>query len=138
MQTVQVGTTGRTTTQLGYGCPSLMGAMGRAESLAVLEAAFDAGSCHFDVAPMAGYGQAESCFGEFLARHRGQAIRDEVTITTKYGIPAASGQRLTSLASTVARPVKAMPRPESPAPRLYALFQSETAMASLWNERAAG
>ena len=105
MQTVQVGTTGRTTTQLGYGCSSLMGAMGRAESLAILEAAFDAGIRHFDVAPMYGYGQAESVVGEFLARHRGQA-----TIATKYGIPPAKRQGLISLARSVARPVvKAMP-----------------------------
>ncbi|HKO19656.1 MAG TPA: aldo/keto reductase, partial [Acidobacteriaceae bacterium] len=93
MQTVQVGTTGRTTTQLGYGCSSLMGAMGRAESLAILEAAFDAGIRHFDVAPMYGYGQAESVFGEFLVGHRG-----EVTVTTKYGIPPAKRQGLVSLA----------------------------------------
>jgi D-threo-aldose 1-dehydrogenase len=105
MQTVQVGTTGRTTTQLGYGCSSLMGAMGRAESLAILEAAFDAGIRHFDVAPMYGYGQAESVAGEFLARHHG-----EITIATKYGIPPAKRQGLISLARSVARPVvKAMP-----------------------------
>ena len=105
MQTVQVGTTGRTTTQLGYGCSSLMGAMGRAESLAILEAAFDAGIRHVDVAPMYGYGQAEGVLGEFLERHRGQ-----VTVTTKYGIPPAKRQGLISLARSVARPVvRAMP-----------------------------
>ena len=105
MQTVQVGTTGRTTTQVGYGCSSLMGAMGRAESLAILETAFDAGIRHFDVAPMYGYGQAESVLGEFLARHPG-----EVTVTTKYGIPPAKRQGLVSLARSVARPVvRAMP-----------------------------
>lgn len=105
MQTVQVGTSGRTATQLGYGCSSLMGAMSRAESLAVLEAAFDAGIRHFDVAPMYGYGQAESVLGEFLARHPGQT-----TVTTKYGIPAAKRQGLIGLARSVARPVvKAMP-----------------------------
>jgi predicted oxidoreductase len=88
----------------------MMGAMGRAESLAVLEAAFDAGIRHFDVAPMYGYGQAEGALGEFLARHRGQATHDEVTITTKYGIPPARRQGLISLARSVARPVvKAMP-----------------------------
>ena|SRR5437868_6177578 len=105
MQTVQVGTSGRRTTQLGYGCSSLMGAMGRAESLAILEAAFDASIRHFDVAPMYGYGQAESVVGEFLARHAGQ-----VTVTTKYGIPAAKRQGLISMARSVARPiVKAVP-----------------------------
>jgi len=105
MQMVQVGTTARTTTQLGYGCSSLMGAIGRAESLAILEAAFDAGIRHFDVAPMYGYGQAESVVGEFLVRHP-----DQVTVTTKYGIPPARRQGLISVARSVARPiVKAVP-----------------------------
>jgi len=105
MQTVQVGTTGRTTTQLGYGCSSLMGAMSRAESLAVLETAFDAGIRHFDVAPMYGYGQAESVLGEFLVRHRA-----EVTVTTKYGIPPPKRQSFIGIARSVARPlVKALP-----------------------------
>lgn len=105
MQTVQVANTGRTTTQLGYGCSSLMGALGRAESLAILNAAFEAGIRHFDVAPMYGFGQAESVLGEFLGRHRGK-----VTVTTKYGIPPAKRQGLISVARTVARPVvKAIP-----------------------------
>lgn len=71
----------------------------------MLEAAFDAGIRHFDVAPMYGFGQAESCVGEFLARHRG-----EVTVTTKYGIPPARHQGLMGMARSVARPVvKALP-----------------------------
>lgn len=71
------------TTRLGYGCSSIMGALGRRESLRLLEAAYDAGIRHFDVAPMYGYGEAESCLGEFVARHR-----EDVTVTTKYGIAA--------------------------------------------------
>ena len=105
MERIQLSTTERTTTRLGFGCSSLMGAMGRKDSLAMLEAAFDAGIRHFDVAPMYGFGQAESCLGEFLARHR-----SEVTVTTKYGIPAPKNQGLIGLARAVARPmVKALP-----------------------------
>jgi D-threo-aldose 1-dehydrogenase len=105
MQTVQVGQADRTTTQLGYGCSSVMGGMSRAQSLAVLETAFDAGIRHFDVAPLYGFGQAEACLGEFLARHSGEA-----TVTTKYGIPPPRRQGLLSLARSVARPViKAVP-----------------------------
>ena len=59
-----------------------MGSISRRESLRLLEAAFDAGIRHFDVAPMYGYGEAEGCLGEFLQRHRA-----DVTVTTKYGIP---------------------------------------------------
>jgi aryl-alcohol dehydrogenase-like predicted oxidoreductase len=79
--------------------------MSRKESLVALEAAFDVGIRHFDVAPMYGYGQAEGCLGEFLGRHR-----SEVTVTTKYGIPPARNQGLIGLARSIARPlVKALP-----------------------------
>ena len=81
MNQVILATTGRRTSQLGFGCSSLMGATGRKESLALLEHAFDAGIRHFDVAPMYGYGAAEGCLGEFLSRH------NDATVTTKYGIP---------------------------------------------------
>jgi hypothetical protein len=91
MDRIRLSTTGRTTTRLGYGCSSLMGAMGRKESIAMLEAAFEAGLRHFDVAPMYGFGQAESCVGEFLSRHKA-----EVTVTTKYGISAPKRQGLLS------------------------------------------
>jgi D-threo-aldose 1-dehydrogenase len=105
MDSIQLSTTGRTTTQLGFGCSSLMGATGRKESVAMLEAAFEAGVRHFDVAPMYGFGQAESCVGEFLSRHEA-----EVTVTTKYGIPAPKRQGLLSLARSAVRPVvKALP-----------------------------
>jgi D-threo-aldose 1-dehydrogenase len=105
MERIELGTTGMMTTRLGYGCSSLMGAMGRRESVGMLEAAFDAGIRHFDVAPMYGFGQAESCVGEFLGGHRA-----DVTVTTKYGISPPKSQGLIGLARSVARPlVKALP-----------------------------
>ncbi|HEY0264922.1 MAG TPA: aldo/keto reductase [Granulicella sp.] len=100
MQQIALGETGRQTTRLGFGCSSIMGALGRRDSLAMLEAAFDAGVRHFDVAPMYGYGEAEVCLGEFLERHRGQ-----ITVTTKYGIPPEPKQGMRSLARSMARPV---------------------------------
>jgi aryl-alcohol dehydrogenase-like predicted oxidoreductase len=70
-----------------------------------LESAYDAGIRHFDVAPMYGFGQAEACLGEFLARHPG-----EVTVTTKYGIPPVKNPGLIGIARSVARPIiKALP-----------------------------
>src|ERR1039458_5979081 len=105
MDRIDLGATGRTTTRLGFGCSSLMGAMGRRESSSMLETAFDAGIRHFDVAPMYGFGQAEGCLGEFLGRHRG-----EVTVTTKYGIPPARSRGWIGLARAAARPVvRALP-----------------------------
>jgi D-threo-aldose 1-dehydrogenase len=106
MQQINLGATGRQTTRLGYGCSSLMGGMGRKESLAILEAAYDTGIRHFDVAPLYGYGEAEGCLGEFLQRHPGQ-----ITVTTKYGLPPAGGRSLMSAARSMARPViKLLPR----------------------------
>jgi aryl-alcohol dehydrogenase-like predicted oxidoreductase len=79
--------------------------MGRRESLRMLEAAFDAGVRHFDVAPMYGFGEAEACLGAFLARHPG-----EVTVTTKYGIAPQRPSTVKSAVRAAARPViKAFP-----------------------------
>lgn len=113
-----------------------MGAMGRRASLATLEAAFDAGIQHFDVAPMYGYGAAEACLGEFLSRHRGL-----VTVTTKYGIPPARNQALLGAARRVAGPVvKLLPGLKSrlrkaagaiSQPEQRASFTAEQARASL-------
>ncbi|HWB33649.1 MAG TPA: aldo/keto reductase [Acidobacteriaceae bacterium] len=136
METIELSTTGRRTTRLGYGCSSLMGAMGHRDSVALLEAAFDAGVRHFDVAPMYGFGQAESCVGEFAARHRGH-----VTVTTKFGIAPPKRQGLVSVARSVARPVlRALPglkkgmlqvASRTAAPAARAKFSVAEAQASL-------
>jgi D-threo-aldose 1-dehydrogenase len=100
MEQIALGTSGRSTTRLGFGCGNIMGAMGRRDSLKLLEAAYDAGIRHFDVAPRYGYGEAESCLGEFLQRHRSQ-----VTITTKYGTLPAKNTSWLSLGRHIAGPV---------------------------------
>jgi len=69
------------TSQLGYGTTSLMAVQSSEERLALLECAYDSGIRHFDTAPYYGYGEAERVMGEFL---RGK--RDQVTVTTKFGI----------------------------------------------------
>jgi D-threo-aldose 1-dehydrogenase len=102
MQTLPLAHTGRTTTRLGFGCSSVLGAMNRKDSLAMLEAAYDAGIRHFDVAPSYGFGEAEACVGEFLARHP-----DELTVTTKFGIPAEE-KSWKSAVRQAARPVLKM------------------------------
>jgi D-threo-aldose 1-dehydrogenase len=100
MQTIPLADTGRQTTRLGFGCGNLMGAMNRRDSLRLLETAYDAGIRHFDVAPRYGYGEAESCLGEFLQHHRGQ-----VTVTTKYGIFPAKKTSLITLGRRIAGPI---------------------------------
>jgi len=76
-----------------------MGALGRRQSLRLLEAAYDAGIRHFDVAPMYGYGEAESCLGEFRERHT------DITITTKYGIAPPKRGGLLRTARRIAGPM---------------------------------
>jgi len=100
MEPIALGISGRRTTRLGFGCSSLMGATNRHDSLKLLETAFDAGIRHFDVAPMYGYGHAESCLGEFLQHHRGQ-----VTVTTKFGIPPAKHSNLLRAGRRIVGPI---------------------------------
>jgi diketogulonate reductase-like aldo/keto reductase len=97
--------TGATTSPLGYGCSQLMARTGRAASIRLVEAAYDAGIRHFDVARLYGYGEAEGALGELLARHR-----DEVTVTTKLGLEPPARSRGLALAKAVARPLaRALP-----------------------------
>ncbi len=100
MEHVPLAASGRSTTRLGFGCTSLMGSLNRRQSLNLLEAAWDAGIRHFDVAPMYGWGEAESCLGEFRKRHAG-----EVTVATKYGILPPQRQWWVGLGRAVAGPV---------------------------------
>src|SRR5262245_26368239 len=48
----------------------------------LLATAVEEGITHFDTAPMYGYGDAEGLLGSFLAPRR-----EELTVTTKIGIP---------------------------------------------------
>src|SRR5271163_2683577 len=100
MEQIALGTSGRHTTRLGFGCSSLMGATGRRDSLKLLETAYDAGIRHYDVAPMYGYGEAERCLGEFLQRHR-----DQATVATKYGIARPKKSSLLRLGRRIVGPI---------------------------------
>lgn len=86
MEHIRLASSGRDTTRLGFGCSGLMAGISRRQSLRLLDSAYDAGIRHFDVAPLYGYGEAESCVGDLLARH------PDITVTTKFGIaPPARG-----------------------------------------------
>jgi D-threo-aldose 1-dehydrogenase len=87
-------------THLGYGCSQLMGGITRRESIALLQTAFDSGIRHFDTAPSYGYGEAESVLGEAL-----RSTRNQVTITTKFGIRPPRNQSLLGLARRVLLPL---------------------------------
>jgi D-threo-aldose 1-dehydrogenase len=87
-------------THLGYGCSQLMGGITRRESIALLEAAFDAGIRHFDTAPSYGYGHAESVLGEVI-----YSKRDRVTIATKFGLQPPRNRRLLATARSILLPM---------------------------------
>jgi D-threo-aldose 1-dehydrogenase len=88
------------TTKLGYGCSQLMGGITFRQSIALLDAAFDAGIRHYDTAPSYGYGQAEKVLGAAF-----RSKRDQVTITTKFGIRPPRNQGALELARRLALPV---------------------------------
>lgn len=82
MRTVKLpGSAGRWTTQLGFGCSYFFGPrIDASKARRLLDAAWDAGIRHFDVAPLYGYGRSEALVGEFLVGH------PDATVTTKYGL----------------------------------------------------
>jgi D-threo-aldose 1-dehydrogenase len=77
-----------------------MGPNSRADALALLDAAFEAGITHFDVARSYGSGEAEGLLGEFISTRR-----DQVTVATKFGILPMTGGSSTKMLRKVARQV---------------------------------
>ncbi|MBU2581851.1 MAG: aldo/keto reductase [Alphaproteobacteria bacterium] len=91
---------GRSTSQLGLGCGPLHGGLLAAESRRLLDAAFEAGIRHFDVAPPYGLGLAEGVVGKAFAKRHA-----ETTLTTKAGIARPRRPLLISTIRTVVKPV---------------------------------
>jgi aryl-alcohol dehydrogenase-like predicted oxidoreductase len=72
---------GKPVPRLGFGCASVMGRVGRNDSLHAMNAAWEQGVRLFDTARSYGYGAAEGLLGEFLSGRRAQAV-----VITKFGI----------------------------------------------------
>jgi aryl-alcohol dehydrogenase-like predicted oxidoreductase len=83
---------------LGFGCGAMMGRVGRTASLAALSAAYDAGVIFYDTARSYGYGESEALLGEFF---RGR--REQVVLSTKFGIRPAAASPLKRALKPVAR-----------------------------------
>ena len=81
LRTVTLGAGGVETTALGFGCANLFRLARSGQRRELLEAVYDTGVRHFDVAPMYGLGLAEGEVGRFARRRR-----DSITIATKFGI----------------------------------------------------
>lgn len=89
MRTVRLSGTEIVTTPLGFGCAGLSRLPRSAQRREIVEAAYESGIRHFDVAPMYGLGAAESELSPVLKRRR-----DQITITTKFGIDATAFSRV--------------------------------------------
>jgi aryl-alcohol dehydrogenase-like predicted oxidoreductase len=81
MKQVLLPNSTRTVGRIGFGCAYLTGGLERRSARRIVDAAFDSGIRHFDVAPPYGLGTAEDVLGEAL-----QGRRDSVTLVTKVGI----------------------------------------------------
>ena len=100
MQEIELGTTGLRAPQVGFGCASILGRTGRADSLRALAAAWDEGIRFFDTARSYGYGESEALLGQFLRGRREQAV-----IATKFGMLAAPQSTWKRYAKSAARMV---------------------------------
>ncbi|TAJ74618.1 MAG: aldo/keto reductase [Phenylobacterium sp.] len=84
MQTRRLGTTGPEVSAIGLGAMGMSGMYGpsdRAESLATIHAAIEAGVTLIDTGDFYGMGHNEMLIGEALKDHR----RDEVVLSVKFG-----------------------------------------------------
>src|SRR5688500_13031163 len=84
MQTRRLGTTGPEVSAIGLGAMGMSGMYGpadRAESLATIHAAIEAGVTLIDTGDFYGMGHNELLIAEALKSHR----RDEVVLSVKYG-----------------------------------------------------
>jgi len=95
---------------LGFGCASLYGLPLKRDRRTVLEAAYNLGIRHFDVAPMYGLGIAEAELGEFIG------ARSDVIVATKFGIrPTTAGRAAGLVQPPVRRLMQSFPAVKSKA-----------------------
>ena len=93
------------TTRLGFGCARLFRLSSSQQRQRVLNAAFDSGIRHFDVARMYGMGAAEKELGQFT-----KGKRDQVIIATKFGIePNASGRTVAKMQQVARAAIRTVP-----------------------------
>lgn len=86
---------------LGFGCGSVGGSRTYREDCALVEAAYEAGFRHFDLAPSYGLGHAERIVGDVL-----RSVRSEVTLVTKVGIARPRAGSSLRFARRLLSPIK--------------------------------
>ncbi len=120
MKKVKLVGTDITTSALGFGCAQLMRVSSVRLRQQLLNEAYDAGVCHFDVARMYGLGLAEAELGKFA---RGK--RDKLVLATKFGIDLNPKGTSTARLQGMARRLIAM----FPALRILARRHTGTLLA---------
>ncbi|MBC8872932.1 MAG: aldo/keto reductase [Planctomycetes bacterium] len=93
LETRELGKTGIQVPAMGLGGTSHGGMFGLLEdkqaAVATVEHAYNKGARYFDLAPMYGYGQAETLFGQFLKT----VPRDSFVLSTKVGDMFEAGEK---------------------------------------------
>lgn len=87
---------------IGFGCAPILGSVDAKKAKRSLEAAFDFGITHFDLARSYGYGDAEGFFGKVM-----KGKRDKLVIATKFGITANWKARILKPLKPIVRLIKA-------------------------------
>lgn len=100
------------TSRVGVGCAYLTAGSPTRHDERLIRVAVDEGARHFDVAPQYGLGTAEAVLGRALASG---GWRNQVTITTKYGISRPSVRPAVLFARSLLGPVRKLLRPALPA-----------------------
>jgi hypothetical protein len=115
MHKVQIPGSANEVCRIGLGGGGLIGGASLRESIAVFEAAYEAGIRYVDVAPL--YGLAEDVVGDRLQSRRG-----DVVLATKVGIARPRLSGLSSLLRKTLRPVAL----RLPAVKQFALRQAQS------------
>jgi len=84
---------------IGLGTASMLGRIGRRESIGALESAYDLGIRYFDTARSYGWGEAEALVGSVLRHYP----RDHYTLVSKVGLVPSKRSRLLSISKPIAR-----------------------------------
>jgi len=82
MKIIKIPNTDIYTSRLGFGTSSLHHLYTKSQRKKLIFSALDSGFQYFDTARMYGHGMCERSLGEFLPA----SLRDEITISTKFGI----------------------------------------------------
>lgn len=98
IETIRLSGTSVRTSAIGMGTTGLLALDGDKKRQEILERAFELGVRHYDTAPYYGYGEAERALGRFI-----RLRRDQVTITTKFGIQAPRIAGLSTMAALARR-----------------------------------